>query len=116
MMKIEESGSASGSGSISQRHGSVDPDPHQNVMDPQHWDPGSGMAKIRIRDKHLMFLLRLQALSRDECRPECEDGKHLDLEGNCVNCPQGTYRRQGQELGCANCPKGFTTSKQGEKN
>jgi hypothetical protein len=34
MMKIE----GSGSGSISQRHGSVDPDPdpHQNVMDPQH--------------------------------------------------------------------------------
>jgi hypothetical protein len=28
----------SGSGSISQRHGSADPypDPHQNVMDPQH--------------------------------------------------------------------------------
>jgi hypothetical protein len=28
-----------GSGSISQRHGSLDPDPdpHQNVMDPQHW-------------------------------------------------------------------------------
>jgi hypothetical protein len=48
MMKIEGSGSASGSesesgsesasesGSISQRHGSADPDPHQNVMDPQH--------------------------------------------------------------------------------
>ncbi len=31
-MKIE----GSGSGSISQRHGSADPDPHQNVMDPQH--------------------------------------------------------------------------------
>ncbi len=30
MMKIE------GSGSISQRHGSPDPDPHQNVMNPQH--------------------------------------------------------------------------------
>ena len=30
-----------GSGSISQRHRSADPDPdpylHQNVMDPQHW-------------------------------------------------------------------------------
>jgi hypothetical protein len=25
-----------GSGSISQRHGSPDPDPPQNVMDPQH--------------------------------------------------------------------------------
>ncbi len=36
MMKIEGSGTASGSGSISQRHGSADPDPHQNVIDPQH--------------------------------------------------------------------------------
>jgi hypothetical protein len=37
MIKIERSGSASGS--ISQRHGSADPDPdpHQNVMDLQHW-------------------------------------------------------------------------------
>jgi hypothetical protein len=26
-----------GSGSNSQRHGSEDPDPPQNVMDPQHW-------------------------------------------------------------------------------
>jgi hypothetical protein len=34
MMKIE--GSASGSGSISQRHRSADPDPHQNVMDLKH--------------------------------------------------------------------------------
>jgi hypothetical protein len=30
MMKIAESGS------ISQKHGSADPDPPQNVMDPQH--------------------------------------------------------------------------------
>jgi hypothetical protein len=39
-MKIEGSayGSASisGSGSISQRHGSADPDTHQNVMDSEH--------------------------------------------------------------------------------
>jgi hypothetical protein len=33
-MKVERSGSESGS--ISQRHGSADPDPQQNVMDPQH--------------------------------------------------------------------------------
>ncbi len=26
-----------GSGSISQRHESADPDPYQNVIDPQHW-------------------------------------------------------------------------------
>ncbi len=30
-------GSGVGSGSISQRYGSADPDPHQNVKDPQHW-------------------------------------------------------------------------------
>ncbi len=32
-----------GSGSISQRHGSADPDPHQNVMDPQHWTKDSDL-------------------------------------------------------------------------
>jgi hypothetical protein len=40
-MKITGSGSPSGpaseSGSISQRLGSADPDPHKNVMDPEHW-------------------------------------------------------------------------------
>ncbi len=30
-----------GSGSINQRHGSADPDPHQNVMDPQYCFQGS---------------------------------------------------------------------------
>jgi hypothetical protein len=35
MMKIAGFGSASGSESISQRHRFADPDPHQNVMDPQ---------------------------------------------------------------------------------
>jgi hypothetical protein len=37
MMKIEGSGSASGS--IGRTHGSADPDPdpNQNIMDPQHW-------------------------------------------------------------------------------
>jgi hypothetical protein len=38
MAKIARSGPESGSGSISQRHGSADPDPdpQQNVMDPVH--------------------------------------------------------------------------------
>jgi len=37
MKKGVGSGVGSGSGSISQRYGSVDPDPHQNVTDLQHW-------------------------------------------------------------------------------
>jgi hypothetical protein len=44
MMKIEGSGSESGS--ISQRHGSVDPYPHQNVMDPQHCFAGLGRGAL----------------------------------------------------------------------
>ncbi len=55
MMKIEGSGSASGS--ISQRHGSAGPDPdrHQNVMDPQHcisltfWLVNDVLLKLRSR-------------------------------------------------------------------
>jgi hypothetical protein len=39
MTKIARSGSASGS--ISQRHGSADPDPHQNAMDLEHFLPVS---------------------------------------------------------------------------
>jgi hypothetical protein len=37
-------GSGVGSGSISQRYGSADPDPYpqQNVMNPQHWLPEVG--------------------------------------------------------------------------
>jgi hypothetical protein len=43
-MKIEGSGSASGT--ISQGHGSADPDPHQNVMDPQHcFDPSASLGR-----------------------------------------------------------------------
>jgi hypothetical protein len=33
-------GSGAGSGSVSQGYGSTDPDPYQNVMDPQHWTKG----------------------------------------------------------------------------
>jgi hypothetical protein len=36
MTKIAGSGSGSDSRSISQRHGSADPDPHQNFMDSEH--------------------------------------------------------------------------------
>jgi hypothetical protein len=60
MTKIE------GSGSVSQRHGSADPDPDppQNDMDPQHWlrirnfTPGSrihGQKDSRIRIKEFKY-------------------------------------------------------------
>jgi hypothetical protein len=41
----------SGSESISQRHGSADPDPPQNVMDPQHCFNESLLPDSRERGK-----------------------------------------------------------------
>ncbi len=37
-----------GSQSISQGHGSADPDPHQNVMDSQHCKTGRWVAKLVV--------------------------------------------------------------------
>ena len=54
-----------------------------------------------------------EAITPDECRAECNDGQQLDLDGNCVSCPQGTYRRKGIQLACMDCPIGYTTAKVG---
>ncbi len=35
-----------GSGSVSQRYGSADPDPYQNIMDPQHWSERIGLTSM----------------------------------------------------------------------
>ena len=53
------------------------------------------------------------AMSREECREECPDGKDLDLVGECQPCSAGSYRKRGAHLGCQACPKGFTTRGQG---
>jgi hypothetical protein len=62
MTKIAGSGSAprSGSGSISQRHGSADPDPDltQNVLDPQHcWKVKEELAGLYLTQESLKSAL-----------------------------------------------------------
>jgi hypothetical protein len=59
MMKIEGSVSASESGSISQRHGSADPDPEplQNVMDPENCQIPSNCGEMD-KSLHIIFLKR----------------------------------------------------------
>ncbi len=54
-MKKEESGSITGS----QRHGSADPDPdpHQNVKDPQHWLKAKMFACLVKCSQHAASLL-----------------------------------------------------------
>ncbi len=49
-------GGASRSGSISQRHGSADPDPHKNVRDPQHW--------LQYKENLSVILIIAQSLPR----------------------------------------------------
>jgi hypothetical protein len=62
MTKIEGSGSESGS--ISQRHGSADPepdsDPPQNVMDPQHCEIGSIVVPYPHRSALICMLVPLR--------------------------------------------------------
>jgi len=53
------------------------------------------------------------AVSADECREECSDGKQLAFDGNCEPCPVGTYRKKGIHLACEKCRNGFTTSRAG---
>ncbi len=94
MMKIDGSGSASGS--ISKRHGSADPDPdpHQNAMDPQHWDirplglriaylvlggqAGCLLLPHPLQRRHLLQLNRRPLLFRlSRLGPESTGTKHL---------------------------------------
>jgi hypothetical protein len=60
MPKIAGSGSASGSGSISHRHGSADPNPHQNVMDPEHWLKRTASLKRNSHVGYLNVMVRYQ--------------------------------------------------------
>ena len=59
MTKIAGSGSTSGS--IIQRHGSTGPDPHQNVMDPEHCDPSDTLTYLscflrnNVEDPHHLW-------------------------------------------------------------
>ncbi len=59
-MKKKE-GSGFESGSISQRHGSADPDPdpHQNVMDPEHcWAADLLIGQVQLKLPSLLLLAR----------------------------------------------------------
>ncbi len=46
---MNKAGFGSESGSISHMHGSADPDPHQNVMDPQQWCKNVMQAGLQLR-------------------------------------------------------------------
>jgi hypothetical protein len=52
-----------GSRSISQRYGSANPDPHQNVTDPQHWK------QVSVKDGK-MALTKTEEDRRNKCRKE----------------------------------------------
>ena len=49
------------------------------------------------------------AVSEEECRDECADGKQLAQDGTCEPCMLGTYRKKGLHLSCERCPDKTTT-------
>jgi hypothetical protein len=55
-----------GSGSISQRHGSTDPDPPQNVMDPQHRQGDAQAAGAQPQDCRLHPSARARSRRRSQ--------------------------------------------------
>jgi hypothetical protein len=69
MTKI--AGSGSGSESISQRLGSADPDPPQNVMDPQH----SSEVRVRMRTK-------MSRIRNTKGSPDSKAVKKIEKEDN----------------------------------
>ncbi len=81
MTKI--AGSGSESGSISQRHGSADPDPPQNAMDPQHWSRDirylSGIDDGASKDGEVSLLSRLKGTTRI---PVPENTVHTSILGS----------------------------------
>jgi len=56
-----------------------------------------------------------KALSKADCRPDCEDGYQLSVNGDCQVCPIGYYRLQGRDRSCQECPLNRTTSSSGSK-
>ncbi len=78
LMKIE------GSGSISQRHGSADPDQdaHQNVMDPQHWFLGKYRLNCLGNRVCCFTLIKQSRFTRPTIVIEILNEK-LDNDGGC---------------------------------
>jgi hypothetical protein len=92
-----------GSGSISQRHGSEDPDPPQNVMDPQHCRQGveSGLGALLTGCRDSLVQLHRKASAAvpgsPHCSAELERGlAFLDRLLGCLVAnlrPGGNYQR-----------------------
>ncbi len=85
-----------GSGSIGQRHGSAnpDPDPPQNVMDPQNWLKETANENIPVA-KLVACLLATAALSGFESRQlsKIPRGHHKQTSGQYTLACQKIYKK-----------------------
>jgi hypothetical protein len=81
-MKIE----GSGSGSISQRHGSAVPDPHQNVMDPQHC----------FEPRTLPLLTHLFTVVRESLRAQALKIQNTEVKGYRATTLIGILTKQAK--------------------
>lgn len=53
-----------------------------------------------------------EAISKDECKPQCKAGYQLSINGQCEPCAIGQYRTSSMS-GCESCPSENTTANLG---
>ncbi len=83
-----------GFGSISQRHGSADPDPHQNITDPQHCIQAASSQRIQENSRQINDLLTFaQAMPR-----------HVDLPS-----PLSSHKTTGSNSGDSTALSGLSS-------
>uniref|UniRef100_A0A914Z296 Tyrosine-protein kinase ephrin type A/B receptor-like domain-containing protein n=1 Tax=Panagrolaimus superbus TaxID=310955 RepID=A0A914Z296_9BILA len=54
------------------------------------------------------------SISSEECA-KCEPGKEIGIDGDCLECPVGTYRNETADS-CIPCGKGLTTGRLGSSS
>jgi hypothetical protein len=87
MMKKE----GSASGSISQRHGSPDPDPHKNIMDPQYCSYLYSFCKRRVsKSVPIRFVLPDPETNQGSENPE---PVFLNVYGAQESIPRNEFRQ-----------------------
>ncbi|XP_076035426.1 sushi, von Willebrand factor type A, EGF and pentraxin domain-containing protein uif [Oratosquilla oratoria] len=77
-----------------------------------HYQPEEGKFSCKHCERGLTTRT-MEAVSKSECREECESGQQLGASGACEPCPRGSYRTKGLHAACVRCSEDRTTEGEG---
>jgi hypothetical protein len=78
----------SGAGSISERYGSEDPDPHQNVTDPQHWlDRYSHVPRFTLATNDGRAFINMSKSGYPTTRTHPQRAQKQEIDRQTINQP-----------------------------